>query len=52
MLPLFDPMFEGPPMPQGALMFPSHINDMGSFIDSVFAGSIDPWLEVNTQYTL
>ncbi|KAI0870043.1 hypothetical protein GGS24DRAFT_476736 [Hypoxylon argillaceum] len=43
MLPFFDPMFEGAPL------FPSHINDMEAFIDSVFAGSIDPWCEVNTD---
>ncbi|KAJ8130591.1 hypothetical protein O1611_g3036 [Lasiodiplodia mahajangana] len=39
-LPFFDPMFEGAPM------FPSHINDMGVFIDSVLAGSMDSWCEV------
>ncbi|KAJ3575886.1 hypothetical protein NPX13_g3880 [Xylaria arbuscula] len=44
MLPFFDPMFEGAPMLQGAL-FPSHINDMGAFVNSVLAGSIDPWNE-------
>ncbi|KAI1178725.1 hypothetical protein F4777DRAFT_536544 [Nemania sp. FL0916] len=38
-LPFFDPMFEGAPM------FPSHINDMSAFIDSVLAGSVDPWSE-------
>ncbi|KAI0102931.1 hypothetical protein GGR51DRAFT_525914 [Nemania sp. FL0031] len=38
-LPFFDPMFEGAPM------FPSHINDMGVFIDSVLAGSMDTWCE-------
>ncbi|KAI1429977.1 hypothetical protein F5Y12DRAFT_724079 [Xylaria sp. FL1777] len=43
MLPFFDPMFEGAPMLQGAPMFPSHINDMGTFVNSVLAGSIDPW---------
>ncbi|KAK5624618.1 hypothetical protein RRF57_000334 [Xylaria bambusicola] len=46
MLPFFDPMFEGAPMLQGAL-FPSHINDMGAFVNSVLAGSINPWAEVN-----
>ncbi|KAI1827959.1 hypothetical protein F4861DRAFT_548360 [Xylaria intraflava] len=40
MLPLFNPMFERAPM------FPSHISDMGNFIDSVLGGSIDPWLEI------
>ncbi|KAI1122388.1 hypothetical protein F5Y10DRAFT_254136 [Nemania abortiva] len=40
-MPFFDPMFEGAPM------FPSHINDMGAFIDSVLAGSIDPWCEMS-----
>ncbi|KAI1200524.1 hypothetical protein F5X97DRAFT_292929 [Nemania serpens] len=39
-LPCFDPMFEG------ALMFPPQINDMGTFIDSVLAGSADSWCEV------
>ncbi|GAP83436.2 putative fungal specific transcription factor domain-containing protein [Rosellinia necatrix] len=39
MSPFFDPMFEGAPM------FPSHINDMGAFIDLVLGGSIDPWGE-------
>ncbi|KAI1279960.1 hypothetical protein F5Y07DRAFT_405586 [Xylaria sp. FL0933] len=47
MLPFFDPMFEGAPMLQGASMFPSHINDMGAFVNSVLAGSIDPWVEVD-----
>ncbi len=47
MVPFFDPMFEGAPMLQGAPMFPSHINDMGAFVNSVLAGSIDPWVEVN-----
>ncbi|KAI1756534.1 hypothetical protein F4782DRAFT_537648 [Xylaria castorea] len=44
--PFFDPMFEGAPM------FPSHINDMGAFIDSVLAGSVDPCVDVrtNTKY--
>ncbi|KAI0187793.1 hypothetical protein F4808DRAFT_466306 [Astrocystis sublimbata] len=37
--PFFDPMFEGAPM------FPSHINDMGAFIDSVLTGSADPYIE-------
>ncbi|KAI0442478.1 hypothetical protein F4803DRAFT_519129 [Xylaria telfairii] len=41
--PFFDPMFEGAPM------FPSHINDMGAFIDSVLTGSIDPCVEVSTS---
>ncbi|KAF2968786.1 hypothetical protein GQX73_g4838 [Xylaria multiplex] len=50
MLPFFDPMFEGAPMLQGAAMFPSHINDMGVFVNSVLAGSIDPWVEVNTDF--
>ncbi|TGJ82565.1 hypothetical protein E0Z10_g6230 [Xylaria hypoxylon] len=49
MLPFFDPMFEGAPMLQGAPMFPSHINDVGVFVNSVLAGSIDPWFEVNTD---
>ncbi|KAI0187438.1 putative fungal-specific transcription factor [Xylaria flabelliformis] len=46
--PFFDPMFEGAPM------FPSHINDMGAFIDSVLAGSVDPCVEasINTQYPI
>lgn len=30
----------------GALMFPSQINGVGTFIDSVLAGSTDPWCEV------
>ncbi|KAI3328855.1 hypothetical protein HD806DRAFT_480898 [Xylariaceae sp. AK1471] len=47
MLPIFDPMFEGAPTFQGAPMYPLHINDMGAFIDSVLAGSTDPWVEVN-----
>ncbi|KAI1310474.1 hypothetical protein F5Y03DRAFT_403422 [Xylaria venustula] len=47
MLPFFDPMFEGAPMLQGAPMFPSHITDMGAFVNSVLAGSIDPWVEVD-----
>ncbi|KAI8944685.1 hypothetical protein F4801DRAFT_570860 [Xylaria longipes] len=36
-------MFEGAPM------FPSHINDMGAFIDSVLGGSVDPCAEVSTN---
>jgi hypothetical protein len=44
---MFDPMFDGAPMFHGATMFPSPINDMGAFIDSVLAGSTDPWIEVN-----
>ncbi|KAI1108405.1 hypothetical protein F5Y14DRAFT_436275 [Nemania sp. NC0429] len=40
LLPCFDLMFEGAPM------FPSQINDMGTFIDSVLPGSNDPWCEV------
>lgn len=48
MLPFFDPMFEGAPILQGAL-FPSHINDMGAFVNSVLAGSIDPWVEVSAH---
>ncbi|KAI0401257.1 hypothetical protein F4802DRAFT_581284 [Xylaria palmicola] len=44
-LPFFDPMYQGAPM------FPSHIVDIGAFIDSVLTGSIDPSVEVsdNTQ---
>ncbi|KAI0486408.1 hypothetical protein F4859DRAFT_511396 [Xylaria cf. heliscus] len=40
--PFFDPMFDGAPM------FPSHINDMGAFIDSVISGSHDPCVDVST----
>ncbi|KAJ2997855.1 hypothetical protein NUW58_g516 [Xylaria curta] len=40
MLPFFDPMFEG------VSLFPSNINDMGAFIDSVLAGSVDPCVEM------
>jgi len=48
-VPLFDTMFEGPPMFQGTSMFPSHMNDMEAFIDSVIAGSVDPWAGATTD---
>ncbi|KAI8635448.1 hypothetical protein F5Y19DRAFT_407806 [Xylariaceae sp. FL1651] len=37
--PFFDSIFEGAPM------FPSNMNNAESFIDSVFAGFIDPWIQ-------
>ncbi|KAI0390523.1 hypothetical protein F5Y17DRAFT_468869 [Xylariaceae sp. FL0594] len=51
-MPFFGTMFEGPPMFQGTSLFPSHMSDMEAFIDSVLAGSVDPWPEMtaSTQY--
>ncbi|KAI1814683.1 hypothetical protein GGS20DRAFT_585281 [Poronia punctata] len=51
-MPFFGTMFEGPPILQGAPIFPSRIDDMGAFIDSVLGGSGEPWADaaINMQY--